>query len=160
MAWARFDDRYDDHPKLRACARRNDKAAWLHPQAITAASRHETDGLVDPLWLEDRIPVRRQREAALAVLVELGLFDELTPGEVRSYRDRHGHEVTLGPFPTTRYIVHDYLEYNFSSAYLTQRRRSESERKARGIRSESERKARGVPSDSERYPTTPSHPSP
>lgn len=111
MSWARLDDRYDDHPKVRAVWRRSRAAAALHVHAITYCARHETDGHITRDWIEDRIPNARERDAALEALLDTGLFDANGDGG---------------------FIVHDYLDFNPSRAEASEKRRKDSERKAKG----------------------------
>lgn len=129
MPRAELDDRYDDHRKVKAATRQEPLAAALHAQAITYCSRHETDGVIDALWLDDRLPARR-REKVIAVLLELRLFDLLGAGETLTARDRFGWEVTIGPFESDQLVVHDFLDYNGSSVYRAHRRAKDLARKA------------------------------
>lgn len=126
MSWAKFDDRYDDGRKVKRAWRRHPRAVGLHAMAITYCARHETDGLVDPEWLEEKIPGKGERDKVLSVLVDVGLFE---PGEDGEYR------------------VHDYLDYNDTSAVLQERRQRDAERKARGRNSESRRSPSGQDAD-------------
>jgi hypothetical protein len=155
MSWSRFDDLYDDHPKVMAATHSNALAAALHPQAITAASRRESDGLVDPFWLLARAPDKRKRTEALTVLVRLRLFDVIPAGETWAGEDDKGHAVTIGPFTEDRHIVHDYLDYNPSSVQLQERRRLDAERKASGRRKDSDGSPAGHDADSEGSPSGP-----
>lgn len=152
MSWARLDDRYDDHPKVKAATRRDPLATTLHPQSITSCARHETDGLIDPWWIEERAPVKRKREAAIAVLVELRLWDVLPAGESREFTDSKGYVVVVGPFDTDRMLVHDYLDYNDSSAYHIDKRARDAARKRKPHNAESGGNPRGVPADSSGTP--------
>lgn len=93
MSWAKLDDRYDDNRKIKRAWRRDRAAVGLHVMAITYCCRHRTNGLVDIEWVEERLPAARERERAIGVLVDLGLFERLD--------DEH-------------WLVHDYLDYNHS----------------------------------------------
>jgi 5-methylcytosine-specific restriction endonuclease McrA len=133
MTWSRLDDLYDDHPKVLAAMHMNPLAVALHVTAITASSRRESDGLVDPFWLLARVPDRKRREEALALLVRLGLFDVVAVGDVLTLTDSAGFSAEMGPFDEPRYVVHDYLAYNPSrrqqeSSRLWDRRRKDLER--------------------------------
>lgn len=158
MTWARGDDRYDDHPKIKKAWRVNGYAVGLHWMATTASCRHETDGLVDPEWLTEKLAVlpSRARKPTLAMLVDLKLFETLPAGETRDGTDRHNFTVTVGPLDEDAYIVHDFLEYNDSSAYLRARRASDAARKASGgragLRADSNGTPRGVRADSDGSP--------
>ncbi|HTA98696.1 MAG TPA: hypothetical protein VK730_13770 [Solirubrobacteraceae bacterium] len=130
MAWGRLDDRYDDHPKIRAALRRNPLAAALHAQAIAYCARHESDGLVDPLWIEERAPTLAKRRKVLEVLEELVLFDRLVAGSNVFLTDSKRFSVELGPFSIDRHLVHDFLDFHPSSAQLQARREKDARRKA------------------------------
>jgi hypothetical protein len=89
MTWAKFDDRYDDHPKVKKAWRRDPATVGLHAMAITYSSRHETDGYVDLDWLAEKMPNPKAREKAVHTLVDCGLF-EAVDGErfrVHDYTD-------------------------------------------------------------------------
>jgi hypothetical protein len=148
VSWARGDDRYDDHPKIKKAWRVSGYAVGLHWMATTASCRHETDGLVDPEWLAEKLAVLppKARQLAVDTVVKLGLFEALPAGETRAGTDRHGFTVTIGPVDEDTYIVHDFLEYNDSSAYLRDRRARDAARKATGGR-------KGLPQDSARSPS-------
>jgi hypothetical protein len=156
VTWSRLDDLYDDHPKVLAAMHMNPLAVALHVTAITASSRRESDGLVDPFWLLARVPDRKRRVEVLRVLVELALFEVLAPDRAYVFTDTAGFSVTLGPFPDERYVVHGYLDFNPSSAQLQDRRRRDSERKAGGRRKESAESPNGVHADTDRNPSGPS----
>ena len=154
MTWAKADDRYDDRPKIKRAWRLSGYAVGLHWMAVTASCRHENNGLVDPEWLAERLGVIPPKAAvtALTTLVDLGLFEVLPAGEARTFTDRKGFEVTVGPLEEDAHIVHDFLEYNDSSAFLADRRDKDSARKATGgkagIRTDSGRNPNGTITDS------------
>lgn len=130
MAWGKLDDRYDDHRKIKAALRRDPLAAALHAHAITHCARHESDGLIDPLWIEERAPTPAKRKKALAVLEELVLFDRLPAGQTVSLSDSKGFSVELGPFDSDRHLLHDFLDYNPSTAQTRAKRQKDARRKA------------------------------
>lgn len=111
MTWAKFDDLYDDNRKVKRAWRTNRAAVGLHVMAITYCSRHETDGLIDVDWLEEKLPQRRERDQVLGCLTRLGLFEVIDP---------------------ETYLVHDYLHFQRPRAELEEFRRKDAERKARG----------------------------
>ena len=94
MNFAKLDDRYDDHRKIKRAWRRNRALVGLHAMAITYCWRHNTDGIVDEEWLIEKLPRAAEREKLLAQMIELGLFDEAGQGHWR---------------------VHDYLDFQDSS---------------------------------------------
>lgn len=130
MAWGKLDDRYDDHRKIKAALRRDPLAAAIHAHAITHCARHESDGLIDPLWIEERAPTPAKRKKALAVLEELVLFDRLPAGKTVSLSDSKGFSVELGPFDSDRHLLHDFLDYNPSTAQTRSKREKDARRKA------------------------------
>lgn len=136
MAWAKFDDRYDDNEKVKRAWKRSPAAAALHAHAITWSSRHETDGIVKAEWIQERFDIARMkpkdRKDALDTLIETGLFISLD-GE--------------------SFEVHDYLNFNPSKAQLEDKRRRDSERKRSGFHTESKRNPNGVAHVSERSPS-------
>ena len=152
MTWARLDDGYDDHPKVMAATHADPLAVALHTQAITASARRESNGLVDPYWLMGKAPNKRKREAALELLTGLRLYDVLPAGEARVLVDEKGYRVTVGPFDELRYLVHDYLDYNPSSAQLAVRRAKDAERKAAGRAADSDGSPAGVRADTDGTP--------
>lgn len=155
MSWAKGDDLYDDKPKIKKAWRLSGYAVGLHWMAVTASCRHDSDGLVDPEWLAERLAVIPKPAArkAIETLVVLNLFEPLAAGEVRLLVDSKGNEITVGPLDEDSYIVHDYLEYNDSSLVLRARREKDAARKAAGGRNgrppDSTRTPRGIQADSE-----------
>lgn len=157
MAWARLDDRYDDGRKVRRAWRRDRAAVGVHVMAITYCSRHGTDGLVDLDWLEECLPVAKERVATLALLVEIGLFHRLEAEETMVVVDGDGNEIVLGPCVDLAFVVHDFLEFNPSSVQSEDRRRRErvrkaSERSPNSVREDTERTENRVRADTERRP--------
>ncbi|HET6866212.1 MAG TPA: hypothetical protein VFH80_09820 [Solirubrobacteraceae bacterium] len=98
MPYAQFDDRYDDHRKTKRAWRTHPAAVGLHAMAITYCNRHKTDGRLDADWVEEKLALsplaKRQQQATLAALLDLGLFE------------RDGDD----------YLVHDFLDWNRSRA--------------------------------------------
>lgn len=133
MTWAKFDDRYDDNRKVKKAWRSDPAAIGLHAMAITYSSRHETDGVVDLDWLEEKMPNARARQRTIVALVDAGLFD---------------------PIDGDRFQVHDYLSYNPSTDQLAEKRRKDAERKRQrqspGFPAESEPTPNGIRAESER----------
>jgi hypothetical protein len=110
MAWAKFDDRYDDHRKVILAVERSPLAGVLHAHGITYSARHETDGYVDAVFLTRYRGIRSAREVdqAVTVLVDGGLW----------HPDGDG------------WRVHDYLDFNPSHESLATRRAKDAARKA------------------------------
>lgn len=143
MSWAKLDDRYDDHPKVRQAWREHPATVGVHAMAITHSARYGTDGLVAAAWLRDLMPHWAQRKKVLAILVSAGLFDAVGDG---SYR------------------VHDFLDYNPSR--LSRAKLSSAAREAALVRWSAERTAkRNAPDDADGMrllsePLCPSRPDP
>lgn len=110
VSWARFDDRYHDNRKIKRAWRKNRGSVGLHSMAVTYCAMHETDGVVDGEWLEDKLPAKRERDVIVGVLVEVGLF---------SPRDDGAFE------------VNDYLEYNHSKQQADAQRAAKATRQAK-----------------------------
>lgn len=112
MSWAKLDDRFPWHKKVR---RLSDAAYRLHTTAIIYCARDETDGFVT---LEDiaEMPGIKRPEKSITELVERELWDVVEGG----------------------WEVHDYLEYNPSADQQARARAAaaERQRKARERRIE------------------------
>lgn len=128
MTWSRVDDLYDDNRKIKRAWRRHPRAVGLHAMSLTYSSRHETDGLIDLEWLEEKLPKPTEREAVIKALVECGLYE---------------------PVDGEHFRVHDYLDYNPSRADLEAKRARDAERKRNptGVRSDSTRTPNGSAPD-------------
>jgi hypothetical protein len=97
--------------------------------SVTYSSRHETDGLVDLEWLEEKLPTPKEREAVVAALVECGLYE---------------------PVDGEHFRVHDYTEFNPSRTELESKRKRDAARKRTptGLRTESNGSPNGIHADS------------
>jgi hypothetical protein len=102
MPYARLDDRYDDHRKIKRALRREPAAVAMHVMAITYCNRHNTDGEIDVEWVEEKLALMpckpAQRQRVLAVLLEIPLFER---------RDKD------------TFFVHDFLDWNLSREQRT-----------------------------------------
>lgn len=93
MGWARFDDKYSDHPKIAAAG---PWAELLDMRAIIFCAKHETDGHVCKAML-GRIAVGiPSARAKASKLVEVGRWSPDPRGD--------------------GWWIHDYLAYNPSRA--------------------------------------------
>lgn len=110
MSWAKFDDRYHDNRKVKRAWRGHPRAVGLHAMAVTYCAMHETDGLVDAEWIEEKLPAKAERDKVLAVLVDVGLFIAEGGGD---------------------YSIHDYLMFNPSKEDAEAQRRKNAERQSR-----------------------------
>ena len=103
MAWAKFDDGFADHPKVR---RLSDAAFRLHVAGILYCARWLTDGVVTAEALPDL--VRRYKPSATTELVACGMWREAAGGDA--------------------YVIHDYLEWNDSREKVERRRTRNADR--------------------------------
>lgn len=130
MAWVRLDDRFHGNRKVRRAWRNSRASVGLFTLSLTYCAQHETDGRIDLEWVEDTLPSPKDRNKAIAALLDAGLWVVHADG----------------------YEVHDYLDYNESRAALTERRTREAERKRRGRETQqsraSSRSPRGQDADS------------
>jgi hypothetical protein len=110
VAWARFDDRFHENRKIKRAWRLCPASIGLHVMAITYCAGHLTDGFVDVDFVEDRMPSKRARERAVAVLVEVGLWSAADEG----------------------WHVHDFCEFNETKAGADAKRRAKSEAGKKG----------------------------
>ena len=110
MAYAKFDDGFPDHPKVRDLS---DTAYRLHSSGILHCARWLTDGHVTASVIGDllRRSTPKRRDAALRELLDSGLWRELMPGAL--------------------YEIHDYLDWNDSRARVEARRKKNAERLAK-----------------------------
>lgn len=110
MAYAKFDDGFADHPKVRDLS---DAAYRLHSAGIIHCARWLTDGHVTASVVGDllRRSTPKRRASALQELLERGLWRELMPDAL--------------------YEIHDYLDWNDSRAKVEARRRKNAERLAK-----------------------------
>lgn len=113
MPWAKLDDRFHENRKIRRVWRRQPVAIGLHVMAITYCAGHLTDGHVDVDFVEDRLPVARQRERAVQALVDAELW----------------HEVDGG------WQIHDFTSFNQTRADAEARRQAKVEAGKKGAES-------------------------
>ena len=103
MPWARFDDGFPGHRKVR---RLTDGAYRLHTTAICHCAHDLTDGRVTPEDIED-MPSIRQSEKRIAELIKRDLWSVVSDG----------------------WMIHDYLDYNPSREQVMAERKGARERK-------------------------------
>jgi hypothetical protein len=90
MGWVRLDDTMPHHPKILAVGHRG---AWLFTSAVCWSNRYLTDGFIPDTALPMLTDIPNVRELADR-LTEVGLFDRTESG----------------------FLIHDYHEYQPSSA--------------------------------------------
>lgn len=118
MTWARFDDGYSSHRKIR---RLSDAAFRLDVSAVCWACEQLTDGhiLADELAIVSDV---RNPEKAAAELVKRGRWDKTDDG----------------------WVIHDYLDYNPSKAEVLAQRERERDKKRRQRAAGSQAVSRGT----------------
>jgi hypothetical protein len=93
MTWVRLDDAIWRNRKIRK-AWKEPRAVGLYILAIAVANDEANDGWVDPDWVEMMIPNKAERNRVVDLLVSLGMWSEFGDG----------------------WQIHDYLDYQPSSA--------------------------------------------
>jgi hypothetical protein len=127
MTWAKIDDQFHGHRKAKRAWKGHARALGLHLLAISYCAGHLTDGLVDDEFVEEKLPGGRERGQVTQALVDAGLWRRVGDG----------------------WEINDWLEYNPSREEVVDRRRRDSERKARGRQAQSERSPRGLQAESD-----------
>jgi hypothetical protein len=126
VTWVRLDDRAHDNRKWKRLWLTNRGALALHALALSYCGAHETDGHVDAEMVTLLAPGKADRNKLTTSLVDAGVW----------HPDGDG------------WRINDFLEYNPSRADLDEKRRKDSERKARGRRTQSEQTPPGHRDDS------------
>ena len=96
MPWGRIDDSFYDHPKLDDLGRHRLPCVGLYVLALSYSNRHLTDGFIPSGMVRKLGGTRVLAEH----LVRVGLWDLVIDG----------------------YRIHDFLDYNDSSAAVRRRR--------------------------------------
>jgi hypothetical protein len=137
MTWARIDDSFHSHPKVRRAWNAHPRALGLHVLAISYAASQLTDGGIDAAFARQLVGSARASRRVTDALVESGLW----------IPNQDGWE------------IHDWADYNPTRAEVLARREADRQRKnavrsawsPTGIRAESDGNPLGV---------NPSHPDP
>lgn len=111
--WARLEDELIDHRKLFAAGALLGRegpglALALYVVGLLWSNRHLSDGHL-PLDVVKRFPHVSKPVAVADALVSAGLWEKNGSG----------------------FVIHDYVEYNFSAATVKRRRKQERDRKRR-----------------------------
>lgn len=111
MAWARIDDNFFNHPKVRKAGK---DAVIFHMAALCHCNSFTTDGFIsdDTLELIAAQAFQRKANGLAEVLVECELWDRIEGG----------------------YQIHDYLEYNYSKQQVDEIKTKRSEAGKQGGR--------------------------
>lgn len=107
MTWAKLDDKFHSHPKVRAAWYRCPASIGLHVLGITFAADHETDGVVPGWFVAGAFHRPRDLTAAVSALIELGMWEKQADD----------------------FLIHDFLDYHPSKQTLAKRRAADAERK-------------------------------
>lgn len=110
MGWAKFDDRYSEHPKVVAAG---PLAELLDRRAIEYSARQETDGFV---------PEQQARRLCADLVMDLGA----DWGQIVETLVEVGRWVAA----PGGYQIHDFLDYNPSKAHRDAERQAARERMA------------------------------
>ena len=111
MTWVNLDDKMPEHPKNVGLS---DGAFRLHVSAICYSNRFLTDGIISADMITQLVP--KYRKTYLDELLRQAVWIELVPEE--------------------SYMIHDYLDWNKSRAWVLARRKASAEggRKGAGQR--------------------------
>jgi hypothetical protein len=109
MTWAKLDDSFHSHPKVRMAWYRCPASIGLHVMCITYSADHETDGVVPAWFVAAFFQKPKELQAAVSTLTELGMWEQ---------RD-------------DEFVIHDFLDYHPSKGELEKKRAREAERKRR-----------------------------
>src|SRR5262245_8459291 len=113
MTWTRLDDGLLGHPKITAAGKRlgrngRDRAFALYVQGLMFANRHSTDGHLS--WADIGTFTGRSRASSVAdALVAADLWERNGSG----------------------FVIHDFLDFNFSAADVKAQRKKNKQRQAR-----------------------------
>lgn len=107
MTWAKLDDSFHSHPKVRAAWYRCPASIGLHVMGITFAADHETDGLVPSWFVAGAFHKPKELEAAVSTLADLGMWEK----------------------QADQFLIHDFLDYHPSKDALGEKRAVDAARK-------------------------------
>lgn len=132
MPWVRLDDEFATHRVIKGLT---DAAFRLHVEALCWCSTNTTDGHIRGVELQ-QIDLRPRAKKAAAELVNAGRWHT------------RGHACPKCPQPTDGWIIHDYLEFQFSRERILADRAAAAERQRRWLEKHQGRKtARDGPKD-------------
>lgn len=123
MPWAKLDDRFQEHPKVRKAWSACPASVGLHVMAITYCAGNLTDGAVPAAWVESQFRRVRDEQAATSALVAAGLWAVGDDG----------------------WLIHDYLDHQDSKAKVVAKRQQNAENGKRGGRAKAKRPASDSP---------------
>lgn len=106
--WARLDDSFCMNRKVKQAWRQHRASLGLHALALSYCAGQLTDGVVDRGVVAEWMPNGPQGRAAVAALVDAGLWGVHSEG----------------------WIIHDWLDYNPSAQETRAKRRADADRQA------------------------------
>lgn len=109
MTWAKLDDSFHSHPKVRAAWYRCPASIGLHVLGITYSADHESDGVVPGWFVAGAFAKPKELQEAVSALIDMGIWE------------RHDED----------FLIHDFLDYHPSKADLDKKRERDAERKRR-----------------------------
>jgi len=107
--WAKLDDEIVDNLKTLRVWSQDPAAFGLDCRAIAWSARQLTDGFVPREIVATWIPEEAERERLVGILIEAGRWDE-----------------------QDGYVIHDFLEFNFSRAEVEAERAAKSKGGTKG----------------------------
>lgn len=117
MPYLNMDDNFADHPKVEALS---DAAYRLHTASMLYCAKYTTNGYITPRQVAKRTAT--YRPALVRELLAAGVWHDLGEG----CGTKHCPVGREGA-----YLIHDYLEWNKSEAWWTDKRRKDAERLAK-----------------------------
>lgn len=109
VTWAKLDDSFHSHPKVRAAWFRCPASIGLHVLGITYAANHETDGVVPGWFVAGAFAKPKDLQDAVSTLLDSGMWE------------KQGND----------FLIHDFLDYHPSKEDLQKKRANDAERKRR-----------------------------
>jgi hypothetical protein len=116
LSYLNVDDGMGDHPKID---RLSDAAFRLHITAMLYASQKGTDGLI--MRTRARILTVSGNDAAVTELINAGIWHDVGNG---------CDSKTCLKGDDSHYVIHDYLQWNHSAHWWSERRKKDQERQA------------------------------
>jgi hypothetical protein len=125
MAWAKIDDRFFSHPKVRRAGK---DAVLLYLAGLTYCNEHLTEGFIS----EDALPLIGfyafcdDFKQSSSKLLEVGLWEVSSKGLSNGY------------------MVHDYFEYNPTKEQVEETKKARAEAGSRGGKASVAKKAEKI----------------
>jgi hypothetical protein len=109
VTWAKLDDNFHSHPKVREAWYSCPASIGLHVLGITFAADHETDGVVPGWFVAGAFRRPKDLSAAVTTLLQQGMWEQ------------QGED----------FLIHDFLDFHPSKAALKKKRAADAARKKR-----------------------------